>query len=58
MADLDYDLWYAEVSRIVEDLTGLSADDLADWDYWDSWEAGTTAATAAREALLNSGWDG
>jgi len=48
--------WQMEVDRIVTSESGVSIDDLPDWDFWDGWMCGMSPKSAAAEVLLNAGY--
>lgn len=48
---LTFTQWYEKVSAVVVRLSGVSADDLPDFDSWSMWNDGTLPYIAAREAL-------
>lgn len=48
---MTYEQWKARVNANVIDISGVSCDDIPDWDYRMAWESGETPAGAAREAL-------
>lgn len=48
-----YARWYDKVTKIMNRLTGLYPDDLANFCYRDAWRDGATPEEAARDALEN-----
>lgn len=51
---LKYPAWIHEVNRIVQQLTGLTCDDLPDFLYADAYADERTALSTARAAIRNS----
>lgn len=59
MADMDnntsggltFQEWKRDVNRELARTSGLTADDLPDFDYYNAWADGESAADAAREVL-------
>jgi hypothetical protein len=43
--------WLIRVDRIVQDQTGLGAEDLPDWNYREAYEQGVPPLTAAKRAI-------
>lgn len=51
---MKYPAWMLEVDRIVQQLTGLSCDDLPDFCYHDAYDDERTAISTARAAIRNA----
>ncbi len=49
--------WMREVNFIIENKTGLSYNDLPDWDYVSAFEDEISPKDAASEALEDAGYD-
>ena len=49
-----YETWYAAVNTWVERWTGVSVDDLVDYDYQSDYEDNCTAHHTARAAIRNN----
>jgi hypothetical protein len=46
-----FNRWLSRVNDAIQDLCGLSKDDLPDCDFWCWWAAGIKPAKAARMAI-------
>ena len=47
--------WMKKVDEAVEALTGMSEEDLPDWDAYDIWADGATPAEGAQIAIDQAG---
>ena len=54
MAKQAFEQWMAEVDKQIENLCGISANDIDDWCYWDAWDDGMMIDEAARQAVNNA----
>jgi hypothetical protein len=53
---MDFDTWKKEVEVEMIKMSGLSPDDIEDFDYWSEWKANSAPDMTAMEALENAGW--
>lgn len=54
VVEYTYYQWIGKVNRMVVRISGLSVDDLPDWNSWDAWSRGETPYEGATEALENA----
>lgn len=53
---LSFFAWMEQVNAHITRLSGLTADDIDDFDYLPRYNAGRSANATARLALRNAGW--
>jgi hypothetical protein len=53
---MPFEKWMARVNRNVENVIGLSTDDLSDCAYYEWYDCGISSAEAARMALEENGF--
>lgn len=49
--------WRNKLDLIIQNRTGMTTDDLPDWDFGGSFEAGESPSSAATEFLADIGFD-
>ena len=58
MSSMTFETWMIQVDSKIDDLCGLSSDDIGDIDYYARWMDGKTPLATAKEAMRESGWRG
>lgn len=56
--DIHFAMWMERVNSRVSGRTGMSYDDLEDWDYWSAYAGDTDPVEAAQDMLADIGYDG
>ena len=55
---MTFEDWMNEVSSLMEDVAGVSPDDIADVDYYSLWEDDIDPVDAVDEILAYEGYNG
>jgi hypothetical protein len=55
---MNFEEWMRKVNAELDELCGLSADDIADADYRSMYDSGVLPRVAAFSALCEAGWTG